>query len=71
MVANVLELRASPAGWYLPPLPSLFAPAPIMRPPQAARRDEPLEELEAVALDYGPDGRLRSPSPRPRFSFQA
>ena len=70
MIASVLELSPSPAGWYF--AHRLVASAPIRqaRPtPSVAEADSIPGEV--AILGYGPDGRLRLAAPRPRIWFLA
>ncbi len=70
MVAQVLELSPSGTGWY-------YAHRPLAE--TATRRvytpaSPPAADVNPPALSvvgYGPDGRIRLVSPRPRISFLA
>jgi hypothetical protein len=68
MVSQVIELTPSSAGWYYAPASSPVAwtrtPRPSPSPPTVVQ----LPDLSGL-LGYGPDGRLRKATPRPRVWF--
>jgi hypothetical protein len=65
MLVQVLELTPSTAGWYYAPA---AAPVAVPRPPRAAPPPATILQLPDLpgTLGYGPDGRLRKATARPR-----
>ncbi len=66
MVAQVLELRPSAAGWYYPHIPPAADLTPSLQIPRPATLSAPGIE-NPIVWGYGPDGRLRLAAPRPRL----
>jgi hypothetical protein len=66
MIAQVLELAPSAAGWYYPYQPVADAPVRNGCPPGSAVRVEPEPATDTI-LGYGPDGRARLASAPPQL----
>ena len=66
MVSQVLELTPSSAGWYYAPAST---PVAWTRPPRPSPPPPTIVQLPDLSgtFGYGPDGRLRKATARPRL----
>ncbi len=71
MSVQVLELTPSTSGWYFASAAAWRGRLAEPRITRAPRPPEPELDAAPALLGYGPDGRLRSSSPRPRLWFLA